>query len=83
MPPEIVVGPEGRVGAAAVVLRGAVGRGVGDADDAAEVGRAEPPLLVVVGTIQLPSLILQARNSLMLVLSKRLRVSLAKLRVQK
>ena len=82
MASEVVVGPEWRLGAADVV-RGAVGGCVGDADDAAEVGRAEPPLLVVVGTIQLPSLILQARNLLMLVLSKRLRVSLAKLRVQK
>ena len=67
MASEVVVRPEGRIGpavAAAVVRggRGAVGGGVGDADDAAEVGRAEPPLLVVVGAVQLPALILQEES---------------------
>ena len=62
MASEVVVGPEWRLGAADVV-RGAVGGCVGDADDAAEVGRAEPPLLVVVGTVQLPAFVLQARIS--------------------
>ena len=61
MASEVVVGPEWRLGAADVV-RGAVGGGVGDADDAAEVGRAEPPLLVVVGAVQLPALILQEES---------------------
>ena len=62
MASEVVVGPEWRLGAADVV-RGAVGGCVGDADDAAEVGRAEPPLLVVVGPVQLPAFVLQARIS--------------------
>ena len=66
MASEVVVRPEGRVGPAAAAVvrggRGAVGGGVGDADDAAEVGRAEPPLLVVVGAVQLPALILQAES---------------------
>ena len=69
MASEVVVRPEGRVGPAAAVVirggRGAVGGGVGDADDAAEVCRAEPPLLVVVGTVQLPPFVLQARISAM------------------
>ena len=62
MASEVVVGPEGRLGDAFVVVRHAVGGGVGDPDDAAEVGRAEPPLLVVVGPVQFPAFVLQIRS---------------------
>lgn len=58
MSPQVVVGAHGKL----LHILLAMGRGEGDTYDSPDVSRSQPPLLVVIGPVQFPSLVLKCEG---------------------